>query len=139
MNEIIPDMKNQVDEKIRPTAVTAVKIGLGVVLGILLGMEIRDRQLISNSYMFWGVSIVSQQNDHQYMVHIPGYEKNWDWEFCHPLKMPGLLVDIKYEQRYGCKAVYGVGFVSLHKEKNNVELQNGRNSTETSRRLEARR
>lgn len=119
---------------------TAWIASLAIILtvGIAAGYAIRDHQLVNNSYMFSGVSVISQQSDRRYNVHIPGYEKIWDWEFCHPLKMPSPVIDIKYEQRFGCKAVYGVGFVSIHEDKKNAGIQNGRNTAEAAR-MEARR
>lgn len=113
-----------------------------LAIGLALGYGTRDHELNSNTRMYWGVSVISQQSDRRYQVHIPDYTKNWDWEFCHPLQMPGPLIDIKFEQRFGCKAVNGVGFVSIHQEEHNVELQNGRDSTAataTAERLEAGR
>lgn len=113
-----------------------------LTLGIFIGYEIRDHQFISNTRTYLGVSVLAQLDERRYTVHIPGYSRPYDWEFCHPLKMPSPLVDIKYEQRYGCKTVNGVGFVSVHnEEKNNARIQNGRDSTataETTARLEGR-
>lgn len=99
-----------------------------LALGLALGYGVRDRELIANTRMYFGVTVMSQQSDRRYMVQIPGYIKSYDWEFCHPLKMPGPLIDIKYEQRFGCKAVNGVGFIQIHEEKKN-ELQTGRDSS----------
>jgi hypothetical protein len=115
---------------------------LVLLLGLAGGYGIRDHQLLTNSRMYFGVEVLSQQSDRRYQVHIPDYKQDWDWEFCHPQKMPGPLIDIKFEQRFGCKAVNGVGFVSIHKENRNAELPNGRTSTAataTAPRLEAGR
>lgn len=103
-----------------------------LVIGCLLGYLIRDHQLTSNTFTFEGVKVNSQINDHQYWITIPGYSRQRDFEFCHPLKMPAPIVTIKYEQKYGCKQVYGVGFVEPYKEKINDSIQNGRNSTSST-------
>jgi hypothetical protein len=83
---------------------------------------LRDHQLSSNTRSYTGVTVVSQQSDRRYGVIVPGYQKVWDWEFCHPLKMPAMVVDIQYEQKFGCKNVNGTGFVSIHKEDKNAKL-----------------
>src|SRR5262249_52349456 len=66
---------------------------LTLAVGILGGYGIRDHQLSANTREYFGVSVLSQQSDHRYTVKIPGYSKDYDWEFCHPLKMPGPLID----------------------------------------------
>lgn len=109
-----------------PTAESVRKIGSTVFLlslGLLAGYAIRNQELASNTRTYFGVAVLSQQSEQRYMVRIPGDLKDWDWEFCHPVKMPSLLIDIRYEQRFGCKAVNGVGFVSIHEEKKNAQLQ----------------
>ena len=73
-----------------------------LILGMVMGYGIRDHQLTSNTRTYSGVAVLSQQSDRQYTVQIPGYARAYDFEFCHPLKMPGPLIDIKYEQRFGC-------------------------------------
>lgn len=112
--------------EIRKKGKATVWIGTPLVLalGIAAGYAIRDHQLITNTRTYFGVEVLSQQNDRSYTVRIPGFSQPYPWEFCHPLKMPAQVVDIKYEQRYGCKYVNGVGFVQPHKEKR-YELQNG--------------
>lgn len=101
-----------------------------LVIGCLLGYLIRDHQFVTNTRTYYGVTILSQQNDHQYTVHIPDYPRDWPWIFCHPLKMPSTVIDIRYEQRYGCKNVNGVGFVAPSKLKESRDaIQNGHDST----------
>jgi len=94
---------------------------------------IRDHELVINTFTYEGVTINSQISDNRYLVTIPGYTRQRDFEFCHPIKMPALVIDIKYEQKYGCKQVYGVGFVQPHKEINNASIQIGRNTATTSK------
>ena len=91
-----------------------------------LGYGIRDHQLVTNTFTYEGVAVNSQVNERQYWMTIPGYADQRDFEFCHPLKMPAAVIDIKYEQKYGCKQVYGIGFVRPHKENSNARIQNGR-------------
>lgn len=111
--------------KVRPRGEVTIWIGsmlMMLAVGLGTGYGLRNIQLINNTRMYFGVVVLSQQNDHEYIVRIPGYDRTYDWEFCHPLKMPAALIDIKYEQRFGCKAVNGVGFVAPHEEKHNAEL-----------------
>lgn len=125
-----------------PTAETvrrASKTTFLLLVGMLAGILWRDHELISNTRMYFGVSVISQQSDRRYLVHIPDYKKNWDWEFCHPLIMPGPLVDIKYEQHGGCKVVNGIGFVSIHQEEHNAAIQNGRDTAAATATAEATR
>lgn len=96
---------------------------------MLFGYFYRDHELKANTFTFTGVTIVHQQSERRYSVLIPGYTEEQHWRFCHPLEMPAKLVDIQFEQRYGCKQVYGVGFVLPHKEKN---VQIGRHSKTTA-------
>src|SRR5690348_8043534 len=118
--------------EVRQRGRATVWISLPVILlmGVAGGYAIRDHQLIANTFTYEGVTVNSKVSDSRYWVTIPGYTRQRDFEFCHSLKMPADVIDLKYEQRYGCKQVYGVGFVQPHKEKNNVEsdLQNGRGS-----------
>lgn len=130
-NEWTPTSKNSGEPQvsipeIRSRDKKTVWIGTPLVLafGIAAGYAIRDHQLVTNTRTYFGVEVLSQQSDHSYTVRIPGFIQPYPWEFCHPLKMPAQVVDIKYEQRYGCKYVNGVGFVQPHKEKP-YELQNG--------------
>src|SRR5678815_5203439 len=60
-----------------------------------LGYGIRDHQLVTNTLEYSGVAVLSQQNERSYTVNVPGYDKAYDWDFCHPLKMPSSLIDIK--------------------------------------------
>jgi hypothetical protein len=106
-----------------------VYITMSLLLGIAAGYAGRDHQLISNTHLYEGVTVDQQLSEKEYKLIIPGYATKWDFEFCHPLKMPSVLIDIKYEQKYGCKQVYGVGFVQPHKEKTNAAIQNGRYSS----------
>jgi len=111
-------------------------------MGLVGGYAIRDHQLVTNTFTYEGVTVNSKVSDKQYWVTIPGYTRQRDFEFCHPLKMPANVIDLKYEQRYGCKQVYGVGFVQPHKETNNAAIQNGRGTataTEASAGLETGR
>lgn len=101
-----------------------------LILGIIIGYASRDHQLVSNTRTYFGVSVLAQLNDRKYTVKVPGYQRTYDWEFCDPLAMPSQLIDIRYEQHYGCKLVNGIGFVSPHEENQN-ELQNGRHSATT--------
>lgn len=108
---------------------------------MMTGYLIRDHQLAVNTFVFEGVTVNSQVSDRQYWMTVPGYIRQRDFEFCHPLKMPAQVIDIKYEQKYGCKQVYGVGFVQPHKEKSSDTIQNGRSSTastEATARLDSR-
>ena len=112
-----------------------------VGLSLAAGYGIRDHQLVRNTFTYEGVVVNSQVSDSRYWMTIPGYTRQRDFEFCHPLKMPATVIDIKYEQKYGCKQVYGVGFVQPHKEKSNATIQNGRDSTtatEATARLDSR-
>lgn len=99
--------------------------GLGFLgLSFFAGYGYRDHQLTTRTFEYDGVSVLSQQSDRRYGLLIPGYSREWDFEFCHALKMPSNLIDIKYEQRNGCKQVYGIGFVKIHKEnQQNAQLQ----------------
>lgn len=111
--------------KVRPRGEVTIWIGsmmMMLSIGLATGYGFRNHELVENTRMYFGVTVLSQQNDHEYTVRVPGYDRTYDWEFCHPLKMPSSLIDIKYEQRFGCKAVNGVGFVAPHEEKHNAEL-----------------
>lgn len=103
-----------------------------LILGIIIGYASRDHQLVSNTRTYFGVSVLAQLSDRKYTVRVPGYPRTYDWDFCDPLAMPSKLIDIRYEQHYGCKLVNGVGFVAPHQEKKDDQLQNGRYSTPAS-------
>ena len=107
------------------------------------GYQARNNELSKNTREYTGVVIVNKKNDNVYDVKVPGYVKTYNWEFCHPVKMPSDVVDIKYEQRYGCKQINGIGYLLTHKETKDVDklnLQNGRDpsasATSTWARLE---
>lgn len=103
-------------------------VGVAYQIGKDRGYGIRDHELVQNTRMYFGVTVLSGKTDKNYTVQIPGFVKSYDWDFCHPVKMPAQVIDIKYEQRPGCKMVNGVGFLQIHEEKN-YGIQNGRNST----------
>ena len=140
---MMPDTERK-GKHTRPFIASMILI-LALAGGLGLGYGVRDHQLVANTFTYEGVTVNSQVTDRQYWMTIPGYARQRDFEFCHPLKMPADVIDIKYEQRYGCKQVYGVGFVQPHKEisdATNAEVQNGRDTataTETPARLEAGR
>jgi hypothetical protein len=110
-----------------------------LLAGVGIGYGSRDHQLATNVFTYEGVAVNSRVSERQYWMTIPGYDRQRDFEFCHPLKMPADVIDIKYEQKYGCKQVYGVGFVQPHKERSDAAtIQTGRDSataTEATARL----
>lgn len=119
--------------------IALITVGIAYQIGKDRGYGIRDHELTVNTFTYEGVAVNSQVSDHRYWMTIPGYIRQFDFDFCHPIKMPADIIDIKYEQKYACKQVYGVGFVQPHKERNNAAIQNGRYSataSETSARLE---
>ena len=108
--------------------IALITVGTAYQIGKDRGYGIRDHELVNNSRMYFGITVLSQQSDRSYTVKIPGFTQDYPWDFCHPLKMPARVIDIKYEQRFGCKVVNGTGFVQPHEEKKN-ELQNGRHNS----------
>ena len=134
-------MMPEVQPRGKRTVYIATMMILILLAGVGLGYGSREHQLATNTFTYEGVAVNSQVSEKRYWMTVPGYSSQRDFEFCHPLKMPAQVVDIKYEQKYGCKQVYGIGYVLTHKENRNASIQNGRDpsaATEASARLGGR-
>jgi hypothetical protein len=124
--------------EVRSSAARATKLLGLILLGVIIGGLWRDHQLLSATMTFRHVRVLGKISDKRYLMQ-PSGMKAYDWEFCHDLTMPKEMgretpakyVDIKFEQRNGCKQIIGVGFLEISREENNY-VETGRNPTTTA-------
>jgi hypothetical protein len=112
-------IRERLGQRTRTTITNVAKIGLGMVLGVLLGMEIRDRQLIHHSITYVDVEVVQKVTDREFWIR-PDRMRKQHIQLC-PESSVGwvdgeVLSDWTFEQRSGCKRI-----ISYH-EKQKGEL-----------------
>jgi hypothetical protein len=121
---IILTTKEQVIEKIRSTASTTVKIGLGVILGVILGMEIRDRQLVNNRQTWTEIEVQKKFADRDFQIQ-PARMDTQHVQICPSSTVDwyrGERLDYwTFEQMQGCKRV--INYHETPKGEENVSLQ----------------
>lgn len=86
---------------------------------------------MENTREYHGVRIVSQTSEKQISVLIPGLPNEYSLVFCHPLKPPSDCINIKWEQKLGCKDVNENGYIEPSKE-TCPNVQNGHNTATTT-------
>lgn len=108
--------KMQVKEKLRTAVTNTAKIGVGVVLGTLLGMEIRDRQLIDNTHTYLDVLVLEQYTADKYLLQ-PARMQPWISKTCIPIDLtPGRKMKFyTYEQAVNCQRVKAFEFYADEK------------------------
>lgn len=119
-------------ERLKQWAAQAIlnagKVGLGVVLGTLLGMWIRDRQLNENTHTYFDVAILEKYSDSKYLLQ-PARMQPWiavpctppDWERGQQMKF------VTLEWKGKCLQIKAFEFYANSKgERVNASLQNGR-------------
>jgi len=79
-----------------------------MALGVLLGMGIRDRQLINNQYTYTDVSILNKFAEREFRIW-PDRMKQQQVTICAESTVDWregeLLADWTFEQKQGCKRV----------------------------------
>lgn len=116
-------------ERLKQWAAQAIlnagKVGLGVVLGTLLGMWIRDQQLLDNRHTYWDVAILDKYSDKSFHIQ-PARMQDGQWDFCAPapFQKGNSLRYITFEQQNGCKRLeYFQIYQAQSGEKINAAIQ----------------
>ena len=111
---ITPIVTEQLRQKTRNVLANTAKIGMGTVLGILLGIGIREHQLLSNQQTYTDVTIVAKLTDRDFDIW-PDRMKQQRIQLCPSSTVDWregeVLDDWTFEQRNGCKRV-----ISYHKK-----------------------
>lgn len=117
-------------ERLKQWAAQAIlnagKVGLGVVLGTLLGMWIRDRQLLDNQHTYFDVIILEKYSQNKYLLQ-PARMQPWIAKTCSDVDwhVPQQMKFFTYEQMPDCMRVKAFVFYANNKgERVNASLQN---------------
>jgi len=97
-------MKDTTKQKLRTLMENTGKVGLGIVLGVALGVGIRDHQLINQSHTYWDVAILEKYSNISFRIQ-PARMQDGQWDFCEPVPFQKYdkLRYITFEQKNGCK------------------------------------
>jgi hypothetical protein len=121
----IVTVSEQFKQKARTTLANTAKIGLGMALGVLLGMGIREHQLIKNTHTYIDVLVMERYSADKYLLR-PARMQPWISKTCEAVDLSAghTMKFYTFEQMPDCHRVKAFEFYANSKgERINASIQ----------------